>query len=129
MENTLLEFQNIIAKKYGFDTFQDLENVSSPFYWIVKFEALESFHNQENNNLAEYLEIHFDVTSVIISEENNGTSDRIIGICETTGKGGLYELSKDLTDKFISLYKDEVWGLELDYSETLEEFLINELNT
>lgn len=39
------------------------------------------------------------------------------------GVGGLYLLATALTDEFEEKYKGVVWGEELDYHDTLEEFL------
>lgn len=39
------------------------------------------------------------------------------------GTGGLYELAKEWTDKFTEQYKDVAWGEEIEYYDTIEEFL------
>ena len=72
--------------------------------------------------LEDYLEVHFDIVRHITeTEDTDGTPANEVS--ETQGFGGLYQLAKEWTDEFQSKYKDTIWGQELAYSETLEEFL------
>lgn len=50
-------------------------------------------------------------------------------VIETQGRGGLYELAKELTDKFELKFKDVEWGVDefTDYYDELEKFLEKEL--
>lgn len=44
------------------------------------------------------------------------------------GRGGMWELAKDLTDKFEKKYQDTPWGDEgFDYYESIDKFLEEEL--
>ena len=51
---------------------------------------------------------------------------KIKNIADEYGTGGLYELAKELTDKFELLYKDREWDGE--FFEEISEFLETELN-
>ena len=72
----------------------------------------------------EYLEIHYDIVEAITFDREFDNTCTLIGrtVIER-GTGGLYELAKELTDKFTSQYKDVVWGEELEYQDTMVEFL------
>lgn len=77
-------------------------------------------------DLTEYLEIHYDIVEEFCNMEarTNLGEDNLIGrISFEHGRGGLYELAKDLTDKFTEKYKDVIWGEELEYQDTMVEFL------
>lgn len=77
-------------------------------------------------DLTSYLETHFEIVSAItISEVLDQSKTKQIR--DTEGQGGLYEFAKELTDEFENQYKDVVWGEELDWSDTLEEFLKDRL--
>jgi len=39
----------------------------------------------------------------------------------------MYELAQELTTKFENQYKDTLWGEDLEFFETIEEFLNKEL--
>jgi hypothetical protein len=72
----------------------------------------------------EYLEIHYDIVEAITFETHHDNPCTLLGkIIEEKGTGGLYELSKELTDKFVTQYKDVIWGEELEYQDTMVEFL------
>lgn len=79
--------------------------------------------------LTEYLETHFEVVARIsyIIDEDFKPSKKVARIYAEFGHGGMYELAKDLTDKFHSKYKDTVWGEELDWIDTMWDFLHREL--
>ena len=46
-------------------------------------------------------------------------------VLEAQGRGGLYELAKELTDKFENKYKGKEWDGE--FFDTINEFLEEEL--
>ncbi len=77
-------------------------------------------------DLEEYLEIHYDIVQEITIAES-GSDNLVIQTAEEKGQGGLYELAKELTDKFVGQYKDVVWGEEIEYQDTMEEFIKKEL--
>ena len=78
--------------------------------------------------LEEYLETHYEVVSEIERiHQSDEPYGRISRVLEEQGFGGLYLLAKELTDLFHSKYKDVEWGLELDWFDTLEMFLKEEL--
>lgn len=82
----------------------------------------------KTTELEEYLETHYEVVTEIerinsLEHPNGLVKEKI----EKEGFGGLYQLAKELTDKFHTKYKDMGWGLELDWFDTLEEFLKEEL--
>ena len=80
-------------------------------------------------NLDCYLETHFEVVQAItiewLKDEPQGKVKERYEECVT---GGLYELAKEITDKFEKLHENTEWGFTLGYLETLEEFIENELN-
>jgi hypothetical protein len=82
----------------------------------------------EIKDLDAYLETHFEIVQAItiewLKDEPKG---KVKEKQEESGHGGLYELAKDLTDKFETLHENTEWGMELGYLETLENFLDEEL--
>ena len=81
-------------------------------------------------NLDDYLETHFDVVAYITDHLNNywdglANDTVIIKHYESWGSGGMYDLAKEWTDIFMRDYKDVEWGNELEYYDTIEEFLSN----
>ena len=75
-----------------------------------------------------YLETHFEIVqSITIEWLKDEPQGKVKEKQEESGHGGLYELAKDLTDKFEKLHEKTEWGFELGYLETLEEFIENEL--
>ncbi len=79
------------------------------------------------NGLTSYLETYYEVVSEITQSINLGdTSKRVNNIYESQGRGGLYELTESLTDKFEKFYCEEDFA-ELDFYETIDKFLGEEL--
>lgn len=75
-----------------------------------------------DKELEDYLETHFEmVRHILETEDVKGTPS--YEVSEVNGFGGLYQLAKEWTDEFQNKYKDTVWGAELDFNDTLEEFL------
>jgi creatinine amidohydrolase/Fe(II)-dependent formamide hydrolase-like protein len=78
--------------------------------------------------LEEYLETHYEIVQAITVEYMKDKSQgRVREVHDENGHGGLYQLAKELTDKFQATYKDIVWGMELEWFDTIEEFLKEEL--
>lgn len=75
-----------------------------------------------------YLETHFEIVQAItiewLKDEPQG---KVKERHEECGHGGLYELAKELTDKFEKLHENTEWDFTIGYFETLEEFIENEL--
>lgn len=94
-------------------------------------KVTESVEEDVEFDLDEHLEIHHDIVEAIVhaefNAENYGGQNLVTITSESQGKGGLYELGISLTAKFVEEYKDTVWGEELEYLDTMEEFLKKEL--
>lgn len=80
------------------------------------------------NGFSDWHETHFEIVQAIALEM---MKDEPSGIAaerhEQQGHGGLYELAKELTDKFEEEFKDIEWGLDLEYFDKIEEFIQREL--
>lgn len=91
-----------------------------------KLEAAKSIKAIAEIPQSEFLETHFEIVSWI--NEAAGIEDTLPNReMNHKGQGGLYELAENLTKEFLAKYGNTVWGQELDYYDTLEEFL-NEKN-
>ena len=78
----------------------------------------------------DYLETHFDVVQFITGcLDSQGGDDRLTNVIVKRhfeqGSGGMYELSKEWTDEFTEKCKNVAWGEEIEYYDTIEEFLTN----
>ena len=76
-------------------------------------------------NLEDYLEAYFDIVQYITRELDNHF-EMITVISKRKyeqGSGGMYELAKEWADEFTEKYKDVAWGEEIEYYDTIEEFL------
>jgi len=71
---------------------------------------------------------HYDIASEITRinhlDKPFGLVERIVS---KEGLSGLYGLAEELTDEFELKYKGVAWGLELEYYDTIEEFLNEKL--
>ncbi len=74
-------------------------------------------------DLTAYLETHFEIVQFITRKENESSDNIVKRTASDSGTGGLYELAKKWTDEFEAKYKDTLWGEELDFFDTIEEFL------
>jgi hypothetical protein len=80
----------------------------------------------KGSELVEYLEAHFEICSAICRELSKDVVEGRVGdVQETYGSGGLYELSKELTDKFIELYEGKQWDGE--WLDTVDDFIKGKL--
>jgi hypothetical protein len=78
--------------------------------------------------LEEYLETHYEIVKEIeYIHQSDEMYGRVLRVSEEKGFTGLYLLAKELTDLFHSRYKNIVWGMELEWFDTIEEFLKEEL--
>lgn len=92
-----------------------IEQQAEQIHLFNSGETFESWH-----------ETHFEIVQRITymaDKEGNKVSE----VAQEQGTGGLYQLAKDLTDQFETLYSGIVWGIDEDYFDTLEDFLDGEL--
>jgi hypothetical protein len=95
-------------------------------------QGYESAEKVKNEDLEEYLEVHYDIVRFITEHltawEGDDAWSTILKKHETQGGGGIYPLAKQWADEFTEKYKDIVWGEELEYYDTLEDFLTDKNN-
>lgn len=94
-----------------------IEQQAEQIHLFNSGETFESWH-----------ETHFEIVqwiTLMADQEGNFVSE----LAESQGTGGLYELAKDLTDKFETLYSGVEWGIDEDtqYFDIIEDFLDGEL--
>jgi len=79
------------------------------------------------NGFASWQETHFEVVSAIAIElfKDNTPSKLMAERYEAHGIGGMYELAKELTDKFEKKFKGKVWDGE--WIDVLDDFIKEEL--
>lgn len=67
-----------------------------------------------DSELEEYLETYYEVVSIIEEKNSNafGSSDALMELYNTHGRGALWELAKSITDDFQSLNKNREWDGE-----------------
>ena len=85
----------------------------------------KEFPNGLTSYLETYYEIVAEITFIIISEIKTSHT-KVDAIYTSQGRRGLYELAESLTDKFENFYCEEDFA-ELDYYETIDKFLEEEL--
>jgi hypothetical protein len=78
-------------------------------------------------DLEDYLEIHYNTVEFITEHlrdwRGNYNWSTILKIHEKQGSGGMYLLAKQWADEFQEIYKDVLWGEDLEYYDTIDEFL------
>lgn len=80
-------------------------------------------------DISSYIETYFHVVRFIAEKENCEKSNNfVLKTRNLQGVNGLYILGKGWTEEFEKEYADVKWGEDLEYYDTLEEFLI-EKNT
>jgi hypothetical protein len=82
------------------------------------------------NGFTSWMETHHEIVKVINQIENSYSYDNtniVVKTHEEKGLGGIYELAEELTDKFEKENKGVVWGEEIEFFDTLETFIENEL--
>ena len=87
------------------------------------------------NGFTSWMETHHEIvleihnieieTSFPVHEYNE--NNIVIKTRSEQGTGGIYELAETLTDKFEMKYQGVVWGEELEFFDTLESFIEEEL--
>lgn len=107
-------------KVHIIDEHQEIDQYDTfELFWLPLYEQeqtapvdFESWH-----------EAHFDISSAISLELHKEEMSGIVqDVHESVGTGGLYEMARDLTNKFEEMYKGTVWGVDLEYLDTMEEF-------
>jgi hypothetical protein len=74
----------------------------------------------------DYLETHFEVCARIGAELEHDLFNTVVAnTYAERGRGGLYELAKELTDEFQEKFKDHQW--DGDFFDELEDFLDEKL--
>lgn len=71
----------------------------------------------------EYLETYYEIVAGIY---NNPDNTILQNIEETQGRGGMWELTKKLTDEFQEKYKEHIW--DGDFFDAIDKFLQEKLN-
>lgn len=75
--------------------------------------------------LEDWAETHHVIVEAIVEA---GEESNVINITrEIQGMGGVWLLGIELTDKFEALHKDTVWGEDVDWLDTIHEFINEEL--
>jgi hypothetical protein len=82
------------------------------------------FVSEEIKPNTDYLETFYEVVACFYSYQEN---EFLLNIENTKGRGGMWELAESLTDEFQELHKDTNWGEELDWHDTLDQFLTEKL--
>ena len=76
------------------------------------------------NGFENWHETHFEIVSAIaLSLDKDLFKSEISKIYEDQGRGGMYELARDLTNKFEEEFKGVLWGEELEYFTEIEKFI------
>jgi hypothetical protein len=75
------------------------------------------------NGFNSWQETHFEIVEAIIKNEES--SERIKKINSESGRGGLYELAEELTDKLEKKYEHHLW--DGDFFDCVETFIETEL--
>ena len=71
-----------------------------------------------------WLEVHFDIACAIqleLLKDEDSMGLVVMKVENETGIGGLYDLAKELTNKFQDSYGDRAW--DGDYQDVMDEFL------
>ncbi len=85
------------------------------------------------NGFESWMETHFEIVQAITNESTDTIGEYSSLMAqqreEQQGRGGLYELSRELTDKFELLHEGKEWGIDDDtqYFDEIEAFIEEEL--
>jgi len=74
---------------------------------------------------SDYLETHYIISAFIDKYQDEIQS--LIDIQNDCGMGGLWMEAESLTNEFQSKYNETAWGEELDWHDTLDQFLTEKL--
>jgi hypothetical protein len=85
--------------------------------------------NQNERPSEDWAEVHYELTKMIeedlafkVGETDASKNTAAFKIQMASGSGGLWKLAYMLTCEFMAKYNDELWGVTLDWFETLEEY-------
>ena len=78
------------------------------------------------NGFDSWQETHFEMVQQIIRDLENERTGKVQKVSDEFGQGGLYDLSKKLTDKFENEFEGKCWEGE-SYYDSLEKFFEKEL--
>lgn len=76
------------------------------------------------NGFESWQETHYEIVAMLTLDIERG-KNKATEISETEGTGGLYQLARQLTDKFENLHKGREWDGE--FFEEIEYFYAQEL--
>ncbi len=81
------------------------------------------------NGFTNWMETHHEVVSFISWQLHESKGNTVVKEWhDKTGTGGLYELAEEWTNEFEEKYQGTEWGVDLEYFDTIEEWL-KEKNT
>lgn len=122
---------------FGFGVF---ERHAGKIHCIAHFEGENAKDNAEifakaklgglkhfPNGFQSWMETHYQIASSIERAVDNPTPNVATSVRDDHGLCGLWELSDNLTDLFEEKHKDQYPTWDLDYFDTMEEFIENEL--
>lgn len=67
-------------------------------------------------------ETHYEIVSEIEFYLSSELSNTVNEAYDSQGRGGMWMLALELTDEFETTYKGVLWGEELDWYDTVQEF-------
>ena len=82
------------------------------------------------NGFEEWQETHYEIVSEITKWDYDEHPSKVVREhYDAWGTGGMYDLARELTDKFELEHKNKQWGIDDDtqYFDAIEEFLDREL--
>ena len=84
---------------------------------------------QFTNTFENWHETHFEIVQEITDLLDNENSDIVNKVQNDNGRGGLYLLALDLTNKFEKMHEGKQWGIDdnTQYYDAIEEFIEKEL--
>ncbi len=125
----VLEYLNTHVSRYEV-TDQHPEDVNKKIVNAIGFVGeglsgvIEKDSNSFPNGFTSWHETHFEIVQAIIVEYmKDEPSGPVKERHEASGHGGLYELAQELTDEFEKKYEGVVWGVEIEFFDTIEEFI------
>lgn len=106
---------------------KEIENKCSDdsAWWWYEQKIEEVLESKFPNGLTSYLETYYEIVDSIRIYLEYSKINKVGKIYESQGRGGLYELAEELTDKFELLNKDREW--DGDFFDEIEKFINEEL--
>ena len=124
---TLQETVSTLLKKQVSEA-EAMQFASHQFGMLAAFLQDKVLEEKFPNGFTDWTETHhFVVQEITVAENLEEVPDKVSGIRSEFGVAGLWEWSRDLTDKFEKENAGVVWGEEKDYHETFEAFIQKEL--